>query len=125
MNNKNDLKAEKTLCNCTFVYIEVIRVDNVPEVVEELNDQLIMKKNAQAARCTDGMESTRLNFVHLHQGGRRGGLALQQCTRLYWNNIPLPFRQHGGGSCDALGYIRTTPPPLPIPCSMGVALVMH
>ena len=44
MNNKNDLKAEKTLCNCTFVYIEVIRVDNVPEVVEELNDQLIMKK---------------------------------------------------------------------------------
>ena len=40
MNNKNDLKAEKTLCNCTFVHIEGIKVDSVPEVVEELNDQL-------------------------------------------------------------------------------------
>ena len=40
VNNKNDLKAEKTLCNCTFVHIKVIGVDSAPEVLEELNDQL-------------------------------------------------------------------------------------
>ena len=51
--------------------------------------------------CTDGMESTRLNFVHLHQGGRRGVL---HCS-------------------SAPGYIRTTSPSHL--GSMGVALVMH
>ena len=91
VNNKNDLKAEKTLCNCTFVHIEVIRVDSVPEVVEELNDQPILK-----IICTDGMESTRLNFVHLHQGGRRGVLHCSSAPGYIRTTSPLPFRQHSG-----------------------------
>ena len=84
---------------CTFVHTEAIRVDSVPEVVEELNDLLIMK--IKCTTCTDGMESTILNFVHLHQG--EGGGVLH-CS-------------------SAPGYIRTTSPSHL--GSMGVALVRH
>ena len=91
MNNKNDLKAEKTLCNCTFVYIEVIRVDNVPEVVEELNDQLIMKKKCTSCTLHRWHGIDQIEFRALAPGGKEGGSCTAAVHQVILEQHPPPI----------------------------------
>ena len=90
MNNKNDLKAKKTLCNCTFVHIKVIGVDNVPDVVEELNYQLQYYENKMhELHRWHGIDQ--IEFRALASGGKEGGSCTAAVHQVILEQHPPPI----------------------------------